>query len=148
MEAKMTNDIEHNKALTEKFFDAMSIVDPVGIASCVTPDFVIETQGSCALSGVRTGAEIQEIVAFMQSALPNGSKLTRLSMIAEGDRVAYQATGMATTSDGKPYNNQYLFYLQFKDGKICRLTEYLDSLLVENTLGARYREWRRNSAGE
>jgi uncharacterized protein len=143
----MPNDIEQNKALTEKFFDAMSKLDAASLAECITPDFVIETQGSCVLSGVRSGAEIQKIVGFMHSALPNGSKLTKQSMIAEGDRVAYQATGEATTADGKPYNNQYLFYIQIKDGKVCRLTEYLDSLLVENTLGDRYREWVKNSAG-
>jgi len=52
-------------------------------------------------------------------------ELTRLSMIAEGDRVAYHAVGTATTIDGKPYNNQFLYILQFRDGKVCRLIELI-----------------------
>ena len=106
-----------------------------------TSDFVLETSGSGALSGVRTGVEIQKIVAFMNSVLPNGSKLTILSITAEGDRVVYQAAGKATTTDGQSYNNQYLFLAQFREGKICRLTEYMDTHLAEELLGARYREW-------
>ena len=57
-------------------------------------------------------------------------------MIAEGDWVAVQLTGEATTVEGKPYNNTYCHVMRIRDGQIAEVTEYFDSELVTEVLVA------------
>ena len=54
------------------------------------------------------------------------------------DRLACQVEGYATTTAGQPYQNHYMFLLQFSDGKITRIAEYMDTRLVEQ-MGMRNR---------
>jgi ketosteroid isomerase-like protein len=95
--------------------------------------------GSCVLSGERTGAEIAEIFGFVSQLLPNGVKPEINSMTAEEDRIVCNAFGTAGTVSGEPYNQDYLYFLHFKEGKICCLTEYRDTKLVDDRLGKGYR---------
>jgi ketosteroid isomerase-like protein len=37
--------------------------------------------------------------------------------------------------DGRPYENLYAFAIEFKDGKVYRLREYMDSFYVAKLQG-------------
>ena len=55
--------------------------------------------------------------------------------IAEGDYVAVQAHGQATTKTGKPYNNTYCMVFRIANGKVQELTEYCDTELITAAFG-------------
>jgi uncharacterized protein len=57
-------------------------------------------------------------------------------IVAEGDIVAVECRGRVTTKAGKPYNNHYCFVLRLQDGKLRELTEYMDTELAAQVLGA------------
>ena len=66
--------------------------------------------------------------------LPTGLRTDVKSVTAEGDRVAVEFEGNATTSDGKAYNNQYCMVFTLADGRIKQVNEYFCTLLAEAVL--------------
>lgn len=55
-------------------------------------------------------------------------------IVADGDVVVVEADGAVTLSSGKPYNNQYCFVIQMRDGKMVEVREYMDTALSEAVL--------------
>ncbi|KKC28024.1 MULTISPECIES: nuclear transport factor 2 family protein [unclassified Sphingomonas] len=135
------NSARAHKAAATRLFEAMGSLDGPGIAAEITDDFVLKIPGSCVLSGERTGPEIAEIYGFVSQVLPNGVRLELHSMTAEEDRLVCHASGTGETVDGESYNQDYLYLLNFRGGKISRLVEYMDTKLVDDRLGKRYRVW-------
>lgn len=66
---------------------------------------------------------------------PNQMHARRI--IAEGDLVVVEARGDATTHAGQRYANDYCLILRLREGKIVELTEYMDTELTTEVLGAR-----------
>ena len=56
-------------------------------------------------------------------------------MASQGPLVLGECTSCGTFADGRPYENLYVFVLEFKDGKVHRLREYMDSLYVARLQG-------------
>ena len=46
-----------------------------------------------------------------------------------------EAAGKGSFTDGRPYENLYAFAIEFKDGKVYRLREYMDSFYVAKLQG-------------
>ena len=59
--------------------------------------------------------------------------------ISEGNRVACEAVGYAILTNGRIYQNRYLFIAEVNSGKITELREYCDTLHVADATGF---EWR------
>jgi hypothetical protein len=57
-------------------------------------------------------------------------------IVAEQDRVCIQAESIATTTDGKSFNNLYHIFFEIKDGKIAYAREYNDTAHVLSSLRA------------
>lgn len=129
----MSSKLERNKATANAFMTALSTLDIPALAGMMAPDFKIVTTGSSVLSGVTTIDKLPALTEKLKAKLPNGVEVTILDLLADGDRVAVEARGKATTSAGKPYNQQYLFLFDIKDGKISVMTEYLDTKLLHET---------------
>jgi ketosteroid isomerase-like protein len=55
-------------------------------------------------------------------------------MIAEDDLVVVESRGSVMTRAGKPYNNTYCMIYRLSGGKICEVTEYCDTALVDAVL--------------
>ena len=55
--------------------------------------------------------------------------------IADGEYVAVECRGKATTKSGLPYNNKYCFIFRIENEKIKEVTEYMDTQLVVTTFG-------------
>ncbi len=55
-------------------------------------------------------------------------------MVGEGDTVVAEAEITTKNVDGKVYLNHYSFWMDVRDGKICRVREYLDTLYAQQVL--------------
>ena len=58
--------------------------------------------------------------------------MTRL--VDGGDVIVLQARGSNLTRDGQRYDNDYVFMIHFRDGKIAQYEEYCDTDLIERVL--------------
>lgn len=57
-------------------------------------------------------------------------------IVAEDDIVVVECRGKVTTKTGKPYNKNYCMVFRLQDGKLRELTEYMDTELAAQVLGA------------
>jgi ketosteroid isomerase-like protein len=55
-------------------------------------------------------------------------------MIAEGNKVAVEASSEGEHVSGLTYSNDYHFLFEFNDGKLLRLKEYMDTEQVTDVL--------------
>ena len=55
-------------------------------------------------------------------------------MVAEGDQVCVQLVIRAKTARGEDYENHYHFAFRLRDGRICGVREYFDTLYAERML--------------
>ncbi len=55
-------------------------------------------------------------------------------MIAEGDRVWFEAQSTARLVDGADYRNIYIFQLRVRDGRIVEYKEFADTLHIWRTI--------------
>ena len=65
---------------------------------------------------------------------PQGLQFTVLDMVAEGDKVAVEAVSEGEHASGQTYSNEYHFLFEFRDGKLLRLKEYMDTEMVTDVL--------------
>ena len=63
----------------------------------------------------------------MLSQLESGLQMTVLGSVAEGDTVAVEVESSGDLKNGRRYRQQYHFAIGFRDGKIARVREYLDT---------------------
>jgi ketosteroid isomerase-like protein len=66
---------------------------------------------------------------------PGDPKVVLNSIASNGSLVIGEAQGSGTFMDGRPYENLYAFAIEFKDGKVYRLREYMDSFYVAKLQG-------------
>jgi ketosteroid isomerase-like protein len=90
--------------------------------------------GNTLISGILDRTEILNRTNRVLEAFPAGIKFTVKTMTAEADRVAIEVEGAAVHVSGKRFDNKYHFLMQLRDGKIVRLTEYMDTELVTDVL--------------
>jgi ketosteroid isomerase-like protein len=57
----------------------------------------------------------------------------RVSVVADGRTSFVQANGDFTTADGRPYNNVYVFRLDWRDGRVVSGEEYFNPVTFSNT---------------
>ncbi len=63
----------------------------------------------------------------MVQALEGGLKMTVVSCMGEGDRVAVEVVSAGDLKNGRQYRQEYHMLLEFRDGKIKSVREYLDT---------------------
>jgi hypothetical protein len=63
----------------------------------------------------------------MLDVLAAGLRMTVISSLAEGDRVALEVTSSGDLKNGRLYRQEYHFLMEFREGKICAVREYLDT---------------------
>jgi len=78
-------------------------------------------------AGVYTKERIGRLFRRMLDNLTGGLRMTVLSSIAEGDRVALEVTSSGDLKNGRLYRQEYHFIMEFRDGKISAVREYLDT---------------------
>jgi ketosteroid isomerase-like protein len=85
-----------------------------------------------ATAGVYDKKRLRRLFDRMYSQLVDGLKMTVLSSIAEGDRVAVEVESSGDLRNGRQYRQQYHFAITLRDGKIAVVHEYLDTLHVHD----------------
>lgn len=98
-------------------------------------DLVWRTIGSGSWSGEFVGKQtiIDEIFRPLNRVLMQRSTIP-VRVIDGGDAIVVQALGKNLKRDGQRYDNDYVFVIHFKDGKIARYEEYCDTELIARVL--------------
>lgn len=133
------SEVEANKQRTLTFFDALQRGDADAIANTYSDDGTVTTMGNTLISGTRTKEQTRDFASGVLSAFPEGLTFEVLTMTAEEDRVAVEATSTGRHVSGQDYHNHYVFLFTWREGQLLQLKEYLDTELVTDVLcgGAR-----------
>jgi ketosteroid isomerase-like protein len=121
---------EQNTATARRFFELFSASDIDGALALMTDDATWRIPGKKELSptaGVYNKERIGRLFRRMIEALANGLTMTVHSSLAEGDRVALEVTSSGDLKNGRLYRQEYHFLMEFRDGRICAVREYLDT---------------------
>lgn len=128
--------MSQNKALVQTFFDHLW-VDPPTARSVAADDVTWVTTRGLPIPG-RDGIEHtgwDAIVTVAGSGLHLDSGYLPETMTfpvrefydVEGDNVIFRFTMQCQTKTGRQYINDYLFFVEVRNGKVARFQEYWDS---------------------
>jgi ketosteroid isomerase-like protein len=123
-------DTERNRATAQRFFELFAASDIDGVLALMTDDATWRIPGKKELTptaGVYTKERIGRLFRRMLDNLSAGLRMTVLSSIAEGDRVALEVISSGDLKNGRLYRQEYHFLMEFRDGKISAVREYLDT---------------------
>ena len=121
---------EVNKAVAYEFFARFSASDIAGALASMTDDATWLIPGRpdrMPMAGLYSKERIARLFHSMLKSLQDGLKMTVTSAIAEGDRVALEVESQGDLKNGRLYRQQYFFFMEFRDDKICAVREYLDT---------------------
>ena len=83
--------------------------------------------GDAAVSGTKTKAQYQAMLAAIGAEFPSGLTYTVGGLTAEDDRVAAEVVSTGVHLNGKPYANNHHFLFTVRDGQIVAANEYMDT---------------------
>jgi hypothetical protein len=97
--------------------------------------------GSTPWSGTYRGKQaiLKDLLGPLRARLESPMRTRALRMIGEGDCIAVEARGENRTKDGIAYKNEYCWIFEFHNGLVANLTEYADTELFTQVLGAPHR---------
>lgn len=129
--------LEANKQLVADFFAHFKRKDVQGALDLMTADATWWIGGKPALfpiCGLKTKAQIGELLNSLVPTTQDGLAITPKSMIAEGNKVACEAESLGVLGNGRTYNNEYHFLIEIRDGGISSVREYLDTMHTADVL--------------
>ena len=123
-----------NERLAREFFEKLSSGDLEQVRPCFhkKASWIVRSDGIPG-AGVHQGRDyiIDEFLAPVRGLFePGDPKIYVDRIFGKGDLVAVQSKSLGTMRNGKKYENNYAWILQFKDGKIIELSEYMDTYYV------------------
>jgi hypothetical protein len=126
-----------NKQLIQNMFAELSKGNAEAFLGSMADDVRFTIIGTTKYSGTFNGKQelVAKLLGPLTAQLEGGISLTPDNFIAEGDYVAMQARGKATSKTGKSYNNTYCQVFRIAKGKVQEVTEYLDTELVTSAFG-------------
>jgi uncharacterized protein len=130
------HDSESNKAIVTRFFEALNTGDVDAIVDAYAADGCVQTMGNTLISGIFSKEQVAASAGGIFEVFPEGLTFTPLAMVAEGDKVAVEATSEGMHVSGRVYSNEYHFLFEFRHGKLLRLKEYMDTERVTDVLCA------------
>ncbi|GAB3313735.1 nuclear transport factor 2 family protein [Haliea atlantica] len=125
---------DSNKARVTQFLDDLSHGRVESAIAAYATDGDVETMGETLISGVTDFPGIPDAIRGILQVFPDGITFTIKSMVAEGDKVAVEASSLGEHVSGKTYSNDYHFLFEFRDGKLLHLREYMDTERVTEVL--------------
>ena len=123
-------DTDRNRATAQRFFELFSAGDIDGVLTLMTDDATWRIPGKKELTptaGVYTKERIGRLFRRMLENLSSGLRMTVLSSIAEGNRVALEVVSSGDLKNGRQYRQEYHLLMEFREGKISAVREYLDT---------------------
>jgi hypothetical protein len=120
---------DHAKKVVEDFLRTFSSGDVKGIVDALDDDATWWVAGSIEnFSGTYTKQQMAELLPNFAGIYKSGAlAITPESMVAEGDRVAVEATGYAELTNGRVYNPSYHFLFTIAGDKVHSIKEYMDT---------------------
>lgn len=124
-----------NKAIVARFFELFSGGDVPKLLDAIGDGGSWWVSGSLdGMSGRYDKASFGPLVEGAKAIYKSGGlTITPISMIAEGDKVAVEATGFAELADGRSYLPQYHFLVTVREGKVFEVREYMDTQHAKDT---------------
>jgi len=121
--------LEANKKAAVELLEASGRHDGEKFASLMHPEATYWTLGKPHLFSYCGEKSRDEICAYMSSPsiFVGGVETTFHDITAEGDRVAVECETRGVLPDGRVYTNMYHYLFTFRDGKVFRVKEYLDT---------------------
>jgi ketosteroid isomerase-like protein len=121
---------ERNRATALEFLARFTAGDIDGVLALMTDDATWRIPGKrdrFPTAGMYDKARIGRLFRAMVGQLRTGLALTATGVIAEGDRVALEAVSQGDLVNGRLYRQEYHLLMEFREGKICAVREYLDT---------------------
>jgi len=119
-----------NKEIASEFFKRFSANDIPGALATMTDDatwWIAGKPGTNTVVGIQTKEQIASLFHRMVGRTKNGLRMTVKGLMAEGNKVAVEAESYAELTNGRIYNQEYHTLMEFRDGRICAVREYLDT---------------------
>ena len=119
-----------NKAVAKAFLAHFTASDIEGALDLMTADATWWIPGKPERSpsaGLYSKAKIARLFHAMVRQLESGLTMTARSCIAEGSKVAIEVESHGDLKNGRRYRQEYHMLMEFRDGKICSVREYLDT---------------------
>lgn len=129
--------LEQNKKIVADYFAHFGRKEIQQALDKMTPDSTWWIGGKPELfpmCGLKTKAEMGEILMSLVMTTRDGLAITPKSMIAEGNKVAVEAESYGVLGNGRTYNNEYHFLVEVRDGMIASVREYLDTMHTADVL--------------
>lgn len=128
--------VEASKQAIWDYFEKMRTGES-GTADLFTEDVTWWVPPSLPLAGTYEGREA--VVTMMAEGIhlydmTTPMQVDVLEMVAEPDRVCVQLVIRARTAKGEDYENHYHFAFRLREGKICAVREYVDTLYAQRKL--------------
>ena len=128
--------LEANKRVVQRYLEALGNMDLAVLSEVLTEDFIVDVRApTLGVSGARKLVELAPFTEISRKMMPDGMRFHVKELTAEENRVACAAEGEAVVVNGDSYCNQYHFLFYFRNGKIYKSCEYLDSKLFERIFG-------------
>jgi ketosteroid isomerase-like protein len=121
---------EANKAVVTEFFESFTARDVERGLSLLTDDvswWIAGKPEQLRSAGLYDKAKLHKLFRRMERNLPDGLRMTVKGLVAEGDKVAAEATSYGRLENGRVYEQEYHFLFTLHDGKITTVREYLDT---------------------
>ena len=128
-------DAQVNKAIVARLFEIFSSGDVPALLDAMAEDSSWWVSGRLeGLSGRYDKASFGPLVLGAKAIYkPGGLVITPTAMIAEGDKVAVEAEGVAELLNGGSYLPHYHFLVTVREGKIVEVREYMDTQHAKDT---------------
>jgi ketosteroid isomerase-like protein len=126
---------ENHRVTATRFFELFSISDIDGVLALMTDDATWRIPGKKELSptaGVYSKEKIGRLFRRMLEALTSGLQFTVTSSTCEGNRVSLEVSSRGDLKNGRLYRQEYHFLMEFRDGEIAAVREYLDTQHVHD----------------
>jgi len=128
---------QENKAVVQRYFDAVNAGDMVTIEDLLAPEAAFWVPPSLPDGDTYEGKEAV-LRLFVESvklySADEGLRVELGEMTAEDDRVSAPLTIASKSALGDPYHNHYHFLFRVRDGKVVEIREHMDSLYAFRTL--------------
>lgn len=119
-----------NKSIAADLFARFSANDIPGVLDLMADDATWHIPGKPELfptAGVYDKRRLRRLFDRMLEGLETRLEMTVVGSIAEGERVAVEVESSGDLRNGRKYRQRYHFFLEFRDGKIVAVREYLDT---------------------
>lgn len=126
---------DQNRKVADDLFSRLSTGDIPGALALLTDDVSWTIAGrreDLPTAGTYDKRRIEKLMKAMQSQMKEPMVFTLIGRVAEGDKMSIEAESVGHLTNGRTYNQHFHFLFEFRDGKICAVREYLDTMHAYN----------------